>query len=354
MSFAAIRDWCIRALGGKPPLSSARAWIAMAASPLATTAALAGPVPEYGHDFVVIGDPGNRAVNQAEGPRFFPPYATDDFPPVGRVNYRYRMTRTEVTVGQWLEFVNAYAPYYDGPTNWSEFTSTWIVFDHGTRQYRALEGTENYAANMGWRYAARYCNWLTNGKSLDQAAFESGAYDTSTFGQNPDGSFTDQLNHNADALYWIPTLNEWVKAMHWDPVKNDGEGGYWRYPTSSDAEPVVGPPGVGQTNAGTGEFYDAGAYADVMSPWNLLDGSGGLSEWAEDATVTLYSRLVKGSSWSLTTSFDAVDRLLIASPAFPGHGLRLVSAIPSPLSLSPCLFVFISFRSKRPPRKGTS
>lgn len=46
---------------------------------------------------------------------------------VGSVNRRYRMARTEVTVGQWLEFVNSYAPYYEGPTNWSEFTSRWIV-----------------------------------------------------------------------------------------------------------------------------------------------------------------------------------------------------------------------------------
>ncbi|MCL4221288.1 MAG: SUMF1/EgtB/PvdO family nonheme iron enzyme [Phycisphaerales bacterium] len=329
MSYVAMRDWCVQALGGMPTLSSARAWVAMAASTLATTAALAGPVPDYGHDFVVIGDPGNRPVNQEEGPRFYPPYATEPLS-VGSVNYRYRMARTEVTVGQWLDFVNAYARYYDGPTNWSEFTSTWIVYDHGSEQYRALAGTENYAANMGWRYAARYCNWLQNGQSLDQAAFESGAYDTSTFGENPDGSFTDQLHHSPDALFWIPTLDEWTKAMHWDPSKNDGEGGYWRYPTSSDGAPIPGAPGSGETNAGTGEFYDVGAYADAMSPWGLLDGSGGLSELLEDTEQQRLSRYARGSSWSRSVYFDQIDALLTDSVGFSGDGLRLASAVPPP------------------------
>ncbi|KAA0214335.1 MAG: hypothetical protein EDM82_10555 [Cyanobacteria bacterium CYA] len=250
---------------------------------------------------------------------------------MGRVDYRYRMARTEVTVGQWLQFVNAYAPYYDGPTNWSEFTSTWIVFDHGTGQYRALDGTENYAANMGWRYAARYCNWLQNGQSLDQGAFESGAYDTSTFGQNPDGSFTDQLNHNADALFWIPTLDEWTKAMHWDPAKNDAEGGYWRYPNSSDTASVPGPPGIGETNAGTNKNVDTGSYPGVMSPWGLLDGSGGEMEWLEDAELNSHIRYLRGSSTILPPDyFDAIDWVGGGPPWQATGGLRLAASVPTP------------------------
>ncbi len=294
----------------------------------AVSAAHAGPTPSYGIDFVTIGDPGNRPVNQEEGPRFFPPYATEPIS-VGRVNYRYRMARTEMSVGKWLEFVNAYAPYYDGPTNWSEFTSDWIVFDNQSNEYRAIAGAENYAADMGWRYAARYANWLHNGKTLDQGAFESGAYDTSTFGRNDDGTLTDQLERSPGARFWIPNLDEWTKAMHWDPGMNNGDGGYWRYPHSSNLEPVVGAPGEGETNAGSGDFYDVGAYSDVMSPWGLLDGSGGLSEWLE-STQSEYTRSRRGSSWSFDQWWDQIDIIADSNPQSSVGGLRLVSSIPSP------------------------
>lgn len=45
-------------------------------------AVFAGPRNDFGHDFVVIGDPGNRAVNFDEGRRFFPPFASHA---IGRV-----------------------------------------------------------------------------------------------------------------------------------------------------------------------------------------------------------------------------------------------------------------------------
>ena len=327
MSYVAIRDWCVQALGGMPTLSSARAWIVLATSTLATTAALAGPVPDYGHDFVVIGDPGNRPVNIEEGGRFFPPYAPEGFR-VGQVNYRYRMSRTEVTVGQWLEFVNAYAPYYEGYANATEFTGEWIYYNVTAGEYRAFAGSDNFPTDMGWRYAARYCNWLHNGKSLEQAAFESGAYDTSTFGQDADGNYTDQREHNSGALFWIPTLDEWTKAMHWDPALNSGEGGYWRYPHSSNLEPVAGPPGVGETNAGTSKFYDVGSYPTVQSPWGLLDGSGGQREWLESGEAT--ERYLRGSSWALPPRVDILDRLGISAPVASAGGLRLVSVVPEP------------------------
>lgn len=306
---------------------------------LAVAPAAAGPVPDYGHDFVFIGDPGNRPVNQAEGPGFFPPSAPEGFS-VGQVNYRYRMARTEVTVGQWLEFVNAYAPYYDGPTNATQFTGDWIAFNPIAGEYRAFAGSESFPTDMGWRYAARYCNWLHNGKSLERAAFENGAYDTSTFGQDSDGNYTDQPTHHPDALFWIPTLDEWTKAMHWDPAKNGDEGGYWRYPTSSDTAPIIGPPGTGETNAGTGTSYDVGAYADVMSPWGLFDGSGGEREWLESATAT--RRYLRGSSWALPPIADEIDFLGIGPPLASAGGLRLVSAVPSPSCLGMAGMCFLA------------
>jgi Sulfatase-modifying factor enzyme 1 len=313
----------------------------------AASTAHAGPTPSYGLDFVTIGDPGNRNVNIDEGRRFFPPYASEGFT-VGQVNYRYRMARTELTVGKWLEFVNSYAPYYDGPVNDSSFTSQWIWFDNQTGQYSAVAGSENYAADMSWRYAARYANWLHNNKGLDQASFESGAYDTSTFGRDGDGNYTDQRERSPGARFWIPNLDEWTKAMHWDPGMNNGEGGYWRYPHSSNLEPVVGPPGQGETNAATGQFYDVGAYADVMSPWGLFDGSGGEREWVEAEVSESGWRYLKGTSWALGGSFDEIDRVGFTPPVEASGGLRLVSVIPSPGVISTIVILgAISTRKRR-------
>ncbi len=295
--------------------------LAMLAAPAA-----AGPTPDYGIDFAVIGDPGNRHVNIDEGRRFYPPFAPEGLR-VGTVNYKYRMARTEVTVGQWLEFVNAYRPYYNGVVFASEFTSDWIVYDNSLGRYRAIAGSENFAANMGWRYAARFCNWLHNGKVTDQWAFESGVYDASTFGQDAKGDYTDDRTRSADAKFWIPNLDEWTKAMHWDPNKDDGEGGYWRYPTSSDTRPVAGPPGTGDTNAGTGLSYDVGAYGHT-SPWGLLDGSGGVSEMLETGGQNyIFSR---GSSWSLSAFADAMDSFGTYNLRNSGAGLRITASIPSP------------------------
>ena len=74
---------------------------------------------------------------------------------------------------------------------------------------------------VDWRTCAIFCNWLHNGKSSARSAFLSGAYDVSTFGYiSSAGGFTDQLTHNAGTSYWIPTLDEWLKAAHFDPNRN--------------------------------------------------------------------------------------------------------------------------------------
>ena len=40
------------------------------------------------------------------------------------------------------------------------------------------------------------------------------------------------------AKVFIPTENEWYKAAYYDPAKG-GTGGYWAYPTRSDADPTI-------------------------------------------------------------------------------------------------------------------
>ncbi|QQS08917.1 MAG: SUMF1/EgtB/PvdO family nonheme iron enzyme [Phycisphaerales bacterium] len=204
----------------------------------------------------------------------------------GSVSYEYSIGKYEVTSGQWAEFFDAALNRADGPIPWvtAPFTTG---------------GTANPMLPTGgitWRTAAVYCNWLTNNKSLDRSAFMNGAYDVSTFGYVGQ-TFTDQFTHNEGATYWIPTWDEWLKAAHYDPWRDNGDGttgGWWQYSTSSDVAPIYGPPPgfvngspLNQANAGflaanlSDQFrIPLGAY-DVTSPWGLYDTAGATIEWTE-------------------------------------------------------------------------
>lgn len=306
---------------------------------LASAAAGQAP-PGYGHDFLTVGAPGNRPANQQEAPLMYLLYN----PPrlVGAVGYEYRITRTEVTNAQWLEFVRAYAPYYTGSPHASAFTGSWISWNGS--QYVIPSGADGFAADPSWRMAARYVNWLHNGKASGQWAFENGAYDTATFTQNPNGTYNDQARHWPDAKYWIATEDEWVKAMYYDPHRyGPGQEGYWRMPDGGNDPLAPGLPGQGgETNAGMnintygiGPYLNADAYAHVQSPWGLLGGSGGAFEFTEDwegAGPNHFSRLRRGSkAWLFPHwSDDSLDVFSGVSPIDAWAGFRVVSVVPAP------------------------
>ncbi|MCB9841019.1 MAG: SUMF1/EgtB/PvdO family nonheme iron enzyme [Phycisphaeraceae bacterium] len=310
----------------------------------ALAAALAAPAPaelvfttEYGIEFSTIGDIGNPVVPQSVGPGFY--FNGQLLWQSGAVNYEYRMARTEVTVEQWAEFITAYRPHYTGgnPT-FAPFTSFWISWSPSQQEYVYNPENAGMAVDPSWRNAAAFCNWMHNGKVNEAWAFQSGAYDIATFGQTPTGEITDQREHSPGARFWIPTHDEWIKAMHWDPDRYaPGEGGYWAYPTSSDDPPVPGVPGVGQTSGGiqtNPRFFPVGSYPDVQSPWGLLDGSGSEQEWTETWFLN-GERLYKGSQPGFGPQiWDRIDKINSGQSFSGGIGFRLAASIPSAGTLS--------------------
>ena len=173
----------------------------------------------------------------------------------------------------------------------------------------------------------------------------NGAYDASTIGTLDNGRFTDQLYHSPDAKFWIPTLDEWLKAAHFDPAKNNGAGGWWEYNTTSDTAPIPGPPGVGQTSAGyrtTGLpqwDYPLGSYPDTTSPWGLLDLSGGAQEWLEETDPLYpYYRSLDGTyAACFPSSWDQAGSGSADYPHLRGAaGLRIASSVPC----SPTILTF--------------
>lgn len=321
-------------------------WMVM----LGAAQAAAGQVipPSYGLDFVTIGAPGNRDTIPEEVP-------TNPTFKFGRVNHTYRIMRTEITYTRWLEFVEAYAPWAPKPKD-SEFTGLWI-FPKPGGTYAILPGAEEWPAVMGWRYAARYANWLHNGKVVEQWAFESGAYDTSTFTPHPNGyGYNDQLKHSKGARFWIPTYDEWLKAAHYDPDRyGPGQEGYWMYPDGGN-EPLISgfPEDGGETNAG--ETFpssvigmDVGSYPQTLSPWGLLDVSGSESEWTETSFIGPGYRAVARSGIHLFSVFDILGEGLDPAfvPTFPMHTFRLASVPNISTSVVIAVPLLITLRRRR-------
>jgi hypothetical protein len=245
-----------------------------------------------GVDFSVIDAPGNAAFSSSNRPSSYPVQGR------GSVPYTYALARTEVTTGQWLQFVNAFSTQGGTFTNFAQPIRWGAQIDptyNGPGTRWRLDPTNPDAAAVpvwgnSWRECAMYCNWLQNGRSSDLTSITHGAYESSTFGfpdNNFFNGFTDQITRSAGAQFWIPSLDEWIKGAFYDPAQQH----WWESHYGSNTPPVSGLPGTPGAQTSSGLPYDPlgtdfyiplNAYG-AQSPYGLLSTSGGPHEWFEDA-----------------------------------------------------------------------
>lgn len=307
------------------------------------TAAIAqGIPPDYGHDFVTIGAPGNRGVLPSEAPI----WDFDRFGTFGDVGYRYRISRTEVTNTQYLEFLNIYTKI-PGFKSGFDIAGNGIGSDGfdpmGHPILFVKPGAEQAPADPSWEFAARYMNWLHNDKGTRLEDFERGVYDTSTFGVDPStGARTDQVERSPGSRYFLPSFDEWTKAAYYDPDRyGPGDDGYWYYPGASDDPLVSGLPGEPGAETGVGQdpgayplAFPVGSYPDTNGPWGMLDASGGRSEWTE--TVLEPFRPDRQRVWLGSKTNDPSGTLLddrlddIGAGLDRRFGFRVGSVVPAP------------------------
>jgi len=200
---------------------------------------------------VTVGNP-NNAADPATG--------------YGRVDQEFQIGKYEVTIGEYTAFLNAVAS--TNPTglfNYPELYNTAMNGSAGNTVAGILRsgasGSYTYSvlgpngafkpigadspenrpiAFVNWYDAARFANWMANGKptgTQNSSTTENGAYNlTQDIGLTTAPRNAINPNTGATPTYFLPTENEWYKSAYYSPNKN-GAPGYYSFATQSDSIP---------------------------------------------------------------------------------------------------------------------
>ena len=275
----------------------------------------ASPASAVTLDMVTVGNPGN----------------SNDTTGYGAVNYSYQIGKFDVTISQYTAFLNAvaqsdpyslYSPYMAtnlhaagiSQSGSSGSYSYSVIGPFGATPAGASSPGNRPVTNVSWFDAARFANWMQNGQG--SASTETGAYtlNGATSGTAP--------AKNPNAMFYIPTENEWYKAAFYSPVKGGaGSPGYYTYATQSDSTPgnVIGsgsnqanyeiprPHGgyiysVTQTTGTPNQNYltEVGAFTNSASYYGTFDQSGNVDQWNDLEGTGGSSLGLRGGNWSTT------------------------------------------------------
>jgi sulfatase modifying factor 1 len=317
---------------------------------IAVGAARAVPAATVNYQVVAVGNPGNAPDTNGRG----------------GVSSSYNIGKYEVTIGQYVEFLNAVATtsgetIYDSNinTNGGVRGITRTGDGGGTPYSYAADISANAggqsAANrpvtyVNWFNAARFANWMSNGQpsSGGQTASttEDGAYNLSGAPTTTVALNSTNPNTGAAPLYALPTLDQWYKAAYYDPTLNGGSGGYYAYATQSNTAPgnSIGSAAnqanhvVGGSYAVTGAAFasnqnyltDIGAFSGSGSSYGTFDQGGNTGEWYDPGEGQSNSGIL-GGAWNLNNGGSSTFN--VSTPigtADYDTGFRLVSAVPEP------------------------
>ena len=233
-------------------------------------------------NMVTVGDPGN------------PGYDLDGN---GSIAATYEIGATEVTVADWVEFLNFADPDADNDKGLWGGAMQNNQYGGVTKNLGAAEGSRfevqsgegNHPINFVNLYdVMRFANWMNNGQG--NADTEDGSY-TLTGGKIPTNDTADTpIERNPGATWVIPNYNEWAKAAFYDSRDlidggpTDG-GGWWSYANQSSTAPVAEAPPGGDNSANydlvLNALSDVGAYTQSHSYYGTFDQNGNLMEWTD-------------------------------------------------------------------------
>ena len=317
----------------------------------------------HGIEFSTIGNPGNaaiRAEDHLSNPYFV---GVGSGAAQGAVAETYRIARTETTIGQWLGFVNAFAPHWEGAPDDPRLGRSLELTPDG--RYTVEPRRLNEPIQMiSWLMAAAYCNWLCNDQRTDADAFRTGAYDLRGINLAQPAPRSTPVPATMNAAFRLPTLAEWNKAAFFDPNRyGENQPGWWLFPNAKDRPPISGTPeNGGETNAGAPwgaqDSDPVAAYTSSQSAYGLFDVSGGVSEYlyeldgvAQTGEIYMYaagSGRFSGADFLYVSDRIGTIRSREYSWLSPGIGIRLVSTIPSaPVTCVIGCWAFVSTLSRK-------
>jgi len=221
---------------------------------------------------------------------------------VGGVRHRYEIGQLEVTVKQWVAFLNTADPegrnrldLYDE----TESSSAWPKYGQINFSPSAGRGGHYSVAFREWAAkpygfanflrAARFVNSLYNGRLISKRSSSNGRFKYVTYqvrlSARTERGMYDLARPNTTRAqrsgFVLPSQDEWIKAAYYDP-RGGGTYSYWKYPTNpgvfgdGDAtapNPTVLNPATGAvTNAATqplASYHASGKPAPSWCPGQL-------------------------------------------------------------------------------------
>lgn len=233
--------------------------ILVAMGVLAGPAAAAPPPSVLALQTVRVGAPGNPSVGIvpfADAVYRSCAEAAESKPKcqeVGSVDYRYGIGQLEITVEQYVDFLNTVDPAgrnrhklyssTESSTAWPRFGQ--IDFAAGAARGRHYTVASPQWADKPYGFAnflrsARFVNSLYNGTVLSARKGRANGYPAIAYRvrlsrQTESGMYemTDRrATRSAKSGFVVPSQDEWIKAAYYDP-NGGGTYSYWKYPTNA-------------------------------------------------------------------------------------------------------------------------
>jgi formylglycine-generating enzyme required for sulfatase activity len=243
------------------------------------------------------------------------------------VDYEYRIGKFEISRSM-VEKANADSALAGAPLNISLADMT----AYGGN------GADKPATGVSWFDAARFVNWLNTSEG-HLPAYKFDANNEFQLWQPGDQGYdANNLFRNANAFYFLPSMDEWYKAAFYDPVNAK----YWDYPDGTNGgglTPVASGTAphtavfLQDTFAGPANIMQAGG----LSPYGTMAQGGNMTEWDESAldlsnNSALEPRGYRGGPWDDSQSGLSAYFHYGANPIETSRslGFRVASIVPEP------------------------
>lgn len=171
---------------------------------------------------------------------------------VGAVGYGYGIGQLEVTVAQWVAFLNTVDPAgrnkrrlystNESSTAWPKYGQIDFAASVGKGRHYSVASPEWADKPYGFANflrSARFVNSLYNGRVLSRKASTVGSFRYVTYrvrlSRQTESGMYEMTNRKATRShktgFVVPSQDEWIKAAYFDP-NGGGKYSYWKYPTN--------------------------------------------------------------------------------------------------------------------------